>query len=110
MPNAKNTSSAKTKACFYHLCSIKVRSGEQEYIIYELKCCDTALTEQDYYREVLEFCGYDGADEIDKKLQEIEEEGTFEEWPYDDRLYTDLWVQDITEAEHKVLRKFLDCR
>ncbi len=109
MANAKNTSSAKTNGCFYHLCSIEVRSGEQEYIIYELKCCDTPLTEQDYYREVLEFCGY-GVNDIDKKLQEIEEEGTFEEWPYDDRLYIDPWVQDITEAEHKVLSKFLHCR
>ena len=110
MAKAKNTSSAKTNSYFHHLCSIKVRSGEQEYVIYELKSAETLLTEQDYYREVLEFCGYDSADEIDKKLQEIEEEGTFEEWPYDDRLYIDPWVQDITEAEEKVLRKFLHCR
>ena len=109
MANAKKTSSAKTNAYFHHLCSIKVRSGEQEYIIYELKCSESPLTEQNYYREVLEFCGY-GADVIDKRLQEIEEEGRFAEWPYDDRLYTDPWLQDITEAEHEVLRKFLHCR
>lgn len=94
---------------FYYLFSIKVRSGDQEYVIYELRASRKAISEQDYYREVLEFCGYRG-DEIDERLQEIDEKGTFEEWPYDDRLYIDPWVQDVTEAEYNVLSNFLQCR
>jgi hypothetical protein len=37
----------------YHLCSIEVRTGEQEYVIYELR---QNLTQEDYTREVLDFC------------------------------------------------------
>ena len=70
---------------------------------------DTPFSEQDYYREVLEVCGYEAKD-IDEKLHDIEEEGTFEAWPYYDRIYCDPWVQDITEAEHKVLSRYLYCR
>ena len=110
MANAKKTSSAKTNQLFYHLCSIEVRSGEQEYVIYELKSTDTPFTEEDYYREVLEFCGYVG-DDIEEKLKDIaEDDGRFAEWPYDDRLYTDPWVQDITKAEYEVLGRYLHCR
>ena len=78
-------------------------------MIYELKVTDTRLSEQDYYREVLEFCGYMG-NAVDERLEGIAASGRFEEWPYDDRLYIDPWVQDISEAEYDVLRKYLHCR
>ena len=109
MTKAKNTSSAKTNQSFYHLCSIRVYSGEQEYVIYELKDTYTPFTEEDYYREVLEFCGFVG-EAIDEKLQAIDEEGRFEAWPYDDRMYVDPWVQDISKAEYDVLQRYLYCR
>lgn len=105
LPAAPKTASAHTRT-HYHLCSIKVGSGEQEYVIYELRAEPKTFSEKDYYREILEFCRYSTA-EISRRLQEIKEDGRFEEWPYDDRLYIDPWVQEITEAEYDVLRRYL---
>ncbi len=86
----------------YHLCSIKVRTGEQEYVIYELR---QDLTQEEYTREVLEFClETSGATEREST------DDDFAEWAYDDRLYIDPWVQDITKEEHAVLRRYLHCR
>jgi len=109
IPQTRRSPSAHTKTQFHHLCSIKVRSGEQEYVIYEVRAEPKPLSEKDYYREILEFCGY-LEHEIPQRLKDIEEEGEFEEWPYDDRLYVDPWVQEITEAEYDVLRRYLRCR
>ncbi len=86
----------------YHLCSIKVRTGEQEYVIYELR---QDLTQEEYTREVLEFCLHtSGATEREST------DDDFAEWAYDDRLYIDPWVQDITKEEEHVLRRYLHCR
>ena len=93
----------------YHLCSYKVQTGEQEYVLYELR---EDLTEEEYTRELLEFCletqGEDAA-KIAENMKRIEDEG-FSEWAYDDRIYSDPWVQDISKEEYKVLRKYLLCR
>jgi len=98
-----------TKPPSYHLCSYQVRTGEQEYTVYELR---QNLTEEEYTRELLEFClqtqGRD-LDEIPACMQQIKEKG-FSQWAYDDRIYKDPWVQDVTEEEYRVLEKYLGCR
>jgi len=99
----------KKSSHHHYLCSIRVISGEQEYTIYELKTTEKPFTEQDYYREVLEFCDFD-EEEINAKLKKLAEGESFEEWPYDDRMYCDPWVQDITKMEEGVLRKYIYCR
>lgn len=112
MAKAKSTSSANTQTHFHHLCSIEVRTGEQEYVIYELRAGSEPLAETDYRREVLEFCrGTSGAHyDIAERLAHIEDSGRFEEFAYDDRMYIDPWVQDVFEAEYTVLQKYLRCR
>jgi hypothetical protein len=86
----------------YHLCSIEVRTGEQEYVIYELR---QNLTQQDYTREVLAFCL-----ETSGHAERESTDDNFCEWAYDDRLYKDPWVQDVTKEEYDVLSKYLRCR
>lgn len=78
-------------------------------MIYELKITEKPFSETDYQREVLEFCGYD-TERIEERMKEITKTGEFNEWPYDDRIYRDPWVQDISESEHDVLSKYLHCR
>ncbi len=86
----------------YHLCSIEVCSGEQEYVIYELR---QNLTQDDYTREVLAFC-----QESSGGMSGESTDRTFCEWAYDDRLYKDPWVQDVTKEEYHVLSRYLHCR
>jgi len=93
----------------YHLCSIKVCTGEQEYTIYELRSGDRPLTESAYRREVLEFCLATRGEQIrNEDLERIEKD--FCEWAYDDRLYRDPCVQDVTKYEYEVLSRYLHCR
>lgn len=98
-----------TKPPTYHLCSYEVRTGEQEYTVYELR---QNLTEQEYTLELLEFCldtQGRGLDEVPACMEKIGKEG-FSEWAYDDRIYQDPWVQDVTEAEYRVLKNYLGSR
>lgn len=73
----------------YHLCSYKVRTGEQEYIVYELR---QDLTEDTYTREVLEFCLETRGEQLNKReleerLEDVEKNG-FSEWAYDGVILT----------------------
>jgi hypothetical protein len=83
----------------YHLCSIKVRSGEQEYVIYELR---QNLTQKNYTREILKFCLETSGN---KKRESTDD--NFCEWAYDDRLYKNPWVRDVTKGEYEILSKYL---
>ena len=83
----------------YHLCSIDVRSGEQEYVIYELR---QNLTQADYASEVLDFCL-----QTSGSTERESSDDNFCEWAYDDRLYKDPWVKDVTKEEYDVLSKYL---
>lgn len=83
----------------YHLCSIEVRSGEQEYIIYELR---RNLTQENYTREILKFCR-----ETSGNTKWESTDDSFCEWAYGDRLYKNPQVQDVTKEEHDVLSKYL---
>ena len=100
---------ATTSPVTYHLCSYLVRTGEQEYTVYELRSCDVPLTDKAYRRELLEFClATRGKSLTEDDAEEIDEE--FSEWAYDDRLYVDPWVQNVTKEEYEVLSKYLNCR
>ena len=71
-------------------------------MIYELR---QNITQEAYTREVAEFClKTSGASKRES------DDDDFCEWAYDDRLYTEPWVQDITKKEYDVLSKFLRCR
>jgi hypothetical protein len=99
----------RTAPATYHLCSYDVGTGDQRYTVYELR---QNLTQEEYTRELLEFClqtQNQPVDDLAEHLEEIREEG-FSEWAYDDRLYMDPWVQNVTKQEYDVLSKYLNCR
>ena len=90
----------------YHLCSYRVRTGEQEYTVYELR---QNLTEGEYTRELLVFCMETqgkSLSEVPEYMERIEEAG-FSEWAYDDRIYEDPCVRNVSEEEYSILGKYL---
>jgi hypothetical protein len=83
----------------YHLCSIRVRTDAQVYVIYELR---QNLTQEEYTREVLAFCL-----ETSANTERESTDDDFCEWAYHDRLYTHPHVRDVTKEEYQVLSKYL---
>ena len=97
---------ATTPPATYHLCSYQVRTGEQEYSVYEFR---QNITREEYTRELLEFCLQTQSrslNEVPQCLELIKDRG-FSEWAYDDRIYESPWVQDVTEHEYRILQRYL---
>ena len=87
-------------AITYHLCSYEVLTGEQSYTVYEFQ---QNTTQEGYERELLAFC----QESRGEKVTNAEPSEPFEEWAYDDRIYRNPFVRNLTEEEYNVLRQYL---
>ncbi len=98
-------------ANYYYLCSYVVRSGELEATLYERpRQLMEPLTLRDYVREHRRFCEPDESQRITEAWLDQQELTDFlhvDLWPYDDRVYSDMQVQELTAAEYRVLERFI---